>query len=54
MANINTVKMTRKIRDDIYRQTKTMTRKELAAYYHGEAKKLHKKLRVQSKATMNS
>jgi hypothetical protein len=49
MVKINAVKLVRGIRDSIYNQTKSMNRGQLITYYRHEAKKLHKRLGIQSK-----
>ena len=46
MVKINAVGLVRSIRDQIYKRTKSMTREELLAYYHSEAKKVHRKLGI--------
>jgi len=40
---INAVEMTRKIRDEIYRQTKNLTSNQLMAYYQSQAQSPHTK-----------
>jgi len=44
--------MVRNIRDDIYKQTKSMSREKLISYYRNEAKKVHNKLGIKSKTVV--
>ena len=52
MVKINSIKLVRTIRDEIYKKTKSMSRAVLIAYYHEEAKKAHRMLGIRSKAVL--
>ena len=43
---IQTIRMVREIRDNLYEQTKKMSRKELMEFYHAKAEKVHARLNI--------